>query len=413
MRILIGTYQLDAWAGSETYLLTLAEQLQRLGHETAVHTHIAGDVAQEAARRGIEVLTGAEVEWEAPDAAIAQDAVSAYALAAAFPSAPQLYIAHSESHDLQMPPQLPDLVGAIVAMNGRVARFVASTAASPPVVRLRQPVDLDRFALAGELPARARRAVLLGNYLAGSRRRLVLEACAAAGLQAEQLGAHVGTATADAASAIAEAHVVIGQGRAIIEAMACGRAAYVFDQRGCGGWITSHSYAALAEDGFAGVTSSAALGPAELQADLERYEPAMGAVNRGLAAAHHDARHHAGEVVALLRELGAAPSRPVTPLREMSRLVQLQWTGWSREQALVRENRLLRESRDRAEAEYDVLAAVHAETVAEMERTHDLVRARDEELRNARRHIAAADRARPGGGALASVRRAIAQLRRR
>ena len=411
MRILIGTYQLDAWAGSETYLLTLAEQLQRLGHETAVHAHIAGEVAEEAARRGIEVLTGAHVACEPPDGVIAQDAVSSYALAAAFPSAPQLYIAHSESHELQMPPQLPDLVGSVVAMNGRVARFVASTAASPPVVRLRQPVDLDRFALAGELPARARRAVLLGNYLTGSRRSLVLEACTAAGLETQQLGAHVGTATADAASAIAGAHIVIGQGRAIIEAMACGRAAYVFDQRGSGGWITSDSYAALAEDGFAGVTSSASFGPADLQSDLERYEPAMSAVNRGLAAAHHDARHHAGEVVALLRDLGAPRTRPATPLREMSRLVALQWTGWSREQALVRENRLLRESRDRAEAEYEVLAAVHAETVAEMERTHEIVRARDEQLRDAKALLAAGDR--PGRGLMASIRQATGRLRRR
>jgi hypothetical protein len=411
MRILIGTYQLDAWAGSETYLLTLAEQLQRLGHETVVHAHVAGDVAQEAARRGIEVLTGAHAECEPPDGVLAQDAVSSFGLAAAFPSAPQLYIAHSESHDLQMPPQLPDLVGSVVAMNGRVARFVASTAASPPVVRLHQPVDLDRFALAGELPARARRAVLLGNYLTGSRRSLVLEACAAAGLETQQLGAHVGTATADAASAIAAAHVVIGQGRAIIEAMACGRAAYVFDQRGSGGWVTSQSYAALAEDGFAGVTSSASFGPSELRAELERYEPAMGAVNRGLAGAHHDARHHAGEVVALLRELGAPGPRPAMPLREMSRLVQLQWTGWSREQALVRENRLLRESRDRAEAEYEVLTAVHAETLAELARTRDIVRLRDEQLRDAERRLAAGDR--PGDGAMASVRRAAARLRRR
>lgn len=409
MRILLGTYQLDAWAGSETYLLTLAEQLQRLGHDTAISAQVLGGVADEAARRGIEVRAGAHPGGERPDAVVAQDAATSYELAAAFPDVPQLYVAHSEVHDLQTPPQLPDVVQAVVAMNGRVARWVAATAASPPVVRLHQPVDLDRFRPAGALPARARRAVLLGNYLDGSRRDLMVRACAEAGFEAQQLGAHVGTATADAASAIAGAHVVIGQGRAILEAMACGRAAYVFDQRGGGGWVTGESYSGLAEDGFAGVTTPAALGVADLRADLERYDPAMGAVNRGLLSAHHDARHHAVAIVGLLRDLAPPAPRTDVALREMSRLVLLQWMGWSREQALVRENALLREGRDRAEAEYEVLAGVHAETVAEMERTHKIVRLRDEELRNAERRLVAADGHRGGVGA--SCRRIVARLR--
>ena len=59
MRILLGTYQLDAWAGSETYLLTLAEQLQRLGHDTAISVAGLGGVADEAVRRGIDVRAGA------------------------------------------------------------------------------------------------------------------------------------------------------------------------------------------------------------------------------------------------------------------------------------------------------------------------------------------------------------------
>jgi hypothetical protein len=412
MRILIGTYQLDAWAGSETYLLTLAEQLQRLGHDTAVYAEVLGEVAEEAVRRGIDVTTGAAPAIETPDAIVVQDATSSYTLAAAFPGVPQLYVAHSEIHDLQTPPQLHDLVGVVVAMNGRVARRIAATAASPPVVRLHQPVDLDRFKIAGSLPDRARRVVLLGNYLEGGRRDLVVAACTAAGLETEQVGAHGGTATADAAAAIAGAHVVIGQGRAILEAMACGRAAYVFDQRGAGGWVTGESYPALAEDGFAGVTGEAALGAVDLRADLERYAPAMGAVNRGLLSAHHDARHHAAAIVGLLRDLAPSASHTGAPLREMSRLVQLQWIGWSREQALIRENALLRESRDRAEAEYDVLAAAHAETVAEMERTHAIVHARDAQLRDLERRLAAGDHPR-GAGSRSPLRKLAARLRPR
>jgi hypothetical protein len=409
MRILLGTYQLDAWAGSETYLLTLAEQLQRLGHDTAISAQVLGGVADEAARRGIEVRAGARPGGDRPDAVVAQDAATSYELAAAFPDVPQLYVAHSEVHDLQTPPQLPDVVQVVVAMNGRVARWVGATAASPPLVRLHQPVDLDRFRPAGALPARARRALLLGNYLDGSRRDLMVQACAAVGIEAQQLGAHVGSATADAASAIAGAHIVIGQGRAILEAMACGRAAYVFDQRGAGGWVTGESYPGLAEDGFAGVTTPAALGAVDLRADLERYDPAMGAVNRGLLSAHHDARHHAVAIVGLLRDLAPSTPRPDVALREMSRLVLLQWMGWSREQALVRENALLREGRDRAEAEYDVLTAVHAETLGELERTRTIAELRDEELRNAERPHIAPDEGRDGVPAL--HRRIVARLR--
>jgi len=82
LRLLLATHSLDHVGGSETYLLTAAEQLQRLGHEVTVHAAERGACAELARSRGI--AADGEIP-EACDAAIVQDAGMAHALAERLP----------------------------------------------------------------------------------------------------------------------------------------------------------------------------------------------------------------------------------------------------------------------------------------------------------------------------------------
>ena len=105
--------------------------------------------------------------------------------------------------------------------------------------------------------------------------------------------------------AMNDADIVVGKARVIIEAMACGRAAYVYDYAGRDGWVTAGNYAALEADNFAGMATGLGVDPAGLAADLPAYDAAMGDVNRDLAVRHHHAGRHADALVALFRRLGA------------------------------------------------------------------------------------------------------------
>lgn len=349
MKLLLATNHLGL-GGSESYLFTVAEQLDRLGHTVTVFAADPGPGAEVARERCLE-LVGEDGLEDDFDAALVQDAAVSLLLADRCPSAPQLFVAHSEIFDLQAPPQLDGLVGAVVALNERVASRMRSFATGVEVVRLRQPIDTERFAPRSELPPAARRVLLLSNTPNADRLRMLEDACAKAGLELTRIGGADGVTT-DPRPALARAEIVIGYGRSILEAMACGRAAYVYDWHGGDGWVTAESYAGIESDGIGGRTPGRPIDAQRLTEDLLGYEAGMGPVNHDLVMAHHRANVHAQELVGLFERLAESPSHSRAPLEEMARLVRLEWRAQGDVQALSRENvrlnALLGESEQRA-----------------------------------------------------------------
>jgi cysteinyl-tRNA synthetase len=87
MRVVLGTHHLIAAGGSDTYLVTVAEHLQRLGHEVTIHALEQGEMADRARGRGLPVAAGERELPEACEAVLSQDAVTAYELAERYPQA--------------------------------------------------------------------------------------------------------------------------------------------------------------------------------------------------------------------------------------------------------------------------------------------------------------------------------------
>jgi hypothetical protein len=335
VEIVVSTHHLGL-GGSESYLLTVAEQLQRLGHGVTVFAGSLGPGAEIGRARGLEIQNREDELPETCDVVFSNESVTAYKLAERYSTTPQVYALHAETLDLSVPPQLPGLVQAVVVLHDRVDRRAQALAHVPELVRLRQPVDTERFRPRGALRNPARRVLLLGNYVTAERRDLVLRACEAEGLECVQLGA-TSSVTVEPEHELCRADIVIGKGRAIVEAMACGRAAYVYDLYGGDGWVTPERYGLLAADNFGGQAEATATDLARLRRDLEAYSPEMGPANRDLAVANHSATRHAQELVTLFQRLSPQARHDATPLRELSRLVRLQWAselraeGWAAE----------------------------------------------------------------------------------
>lgn len=340
MQLVLATNHLGL-GGSESYLLTVAEQLDRLGHEVVIYAPELAAGARVAAARGLAVVGERELPEDC-DAVLVQDGGVSLQLAGLLPQAPQVFVAHSETFDLQAPPQLDGIVAAVVALNDRVAARMRSFATPVEVVRLRQPIDTERFVPRGSLPSVARTALVFGNNPQADRQGLLEKACRETGLELGRLGGPGAQAT-DPREALAGADIVIGYGRAILEAMACGRAAYVYDWHGGEGWVTADSYPAIEADGIAGRSGRRVLDAGSLAADLAGYDAAMGAVNHDLVISHHRANVHAQELLALIERLGPVPERPRAPLAEMARLVRLEWRARGDVQGLAHDNVTLRE----------------------------------------------------------------------
>jgi glycosyltransferase involved in cell wall biosynthesis len=373
VEIVIGTYHLGL-GGSESYTLAVAEQLQRLGHDLTIFGVQPGPAADVARARGLEVRLTEDELPERCDVLFAQDAVTSYQLVERYPRTPLVYTAHADEYDFCTPPQLQGIVQAVVVLNDRIARHVRSLGVVPEVVRLRQPVDVKRFYPRTPLNEEPRRGLVLGNWVQPDRRRLLRQACADAGIEYREHGATIGAYTREPELELASADIVFGKARVIVEAMASGRAAYVFDHNGGDGWVTPERYDLLEADNFGGQAEAAATGLARLRADLAAYDPAMGPANRDLAVANHSASRHAHELVALFSRLAPQAERADGPLRELSRLARLQWVSESRVLELSAEVLHLRSEVTRLTGNPPWLVAVGAGQVRRLRRLGRFIR---------------------------------------
>ncbi|GAA1448300.1 hypothetical protein GCM10009641_75990 [Mycobacterium cookii] len=325
MRIVLANSAFHRVGGSETYLATLAENLLRLGHDVRIYTRVAGDMAMLARRHGIEVIDSVDDLGVAADAVLSQDGIVAYDLAGAWPQVPQAFVCHSSLFDVQQPPLVPGTASAVIVLNDRVRRRVEALNVDLEVVRLKQPIDTQRFSPRSSPAARPTRALVLSTYLDGAQRHVLDESCAAAGVELVSIGIdHVDLAPE---ALMADVDFVVGKGRAVLEAMACGRPAYLFDSFGGDGWITPDNYPELEADGLTGQLGERGIDADRLRADLAAYDPDWGRLGRELVLRHHDARQHAHAVLDVLAGLGAGHGRPVTLESELARQVQLRWSA--------------------------------------------------------------------------------------
>lgn len=325
MRIVLGNNTLGSPGGTETYTLTVATQLQRLGHEVWVHANEQGDLSDAARSEGLRIPQRADALPTEVDAVVASDGIVALDLAGRYPTAPLVLIGHSDIFDFALAPRLPGLLSGAVALYDRVERRLRGADLGVPITRLAQPVDVELFKPLRSLPQRARVVLVLGNYMRGARLGQIERACERNGLELRHVGIHGRAQTLTPVQTLCEADIVIGKARVAIEAMAAGRATYVLDHNGGDGWVTAESYAVQAADNFGGQSTDVMIDEDRLTADLAGYDWAMGLVNRDLAVRHHAATPHAAELATLLQGLVPRAAPVPGPLTEMARLVRTAW----------------------------------------------------------------------------------------
>ncbi|MDX6690651.1 MAG: hypothetical protein QOG15_2108 [Solirubrobacteraceae bacterium] len=325
MELIVALHELARPGGPQTYALTVAEQLARLGHGVTLYARELGPMAGLARERGLAVTARSdELPERADGVLVGVDRSLAFALAERYPDAARVYVVHTVD-DIHLPPPVDGVVAATVVLNDRFAARAAASVGAGEVVRLRQPVDMRRFSVRSPPAERPERVLLLGDYHGdlGSRAEILKEAWSGAGLEWVQVGAP--EPQLDIAPAMYDVDVVVGHGRSIVEAMASGRPAYVLDDAGADGWVTPESYKRIESGGFSGMAGEAPLDAQRRREDLDAYRPELGRLGYDLARAHHDARPHAAALVALIEQISPeAPPLEHDALTALMRLSEAQ-----------------------------------------------------------------------------------------
>jgi hypothetical protein len=328
MQFVLANRHLLAAGGTEVHLVTIGEHLLRLGHAVMLYAPQIGPFADHVRQRGLDVCDNVRELPKACDVVFAQDTIAAYQLASFYPDALNIFRVCGDVSDFQLPPQTSGVVDLTVVLSDRYERAARACAVVTPLLRLRVPIDIDRLVAMGPLRKRPRKAVLLGNYL--ERDEVVIDAWSRHGMEVRRVGGHV--QSYDVAKEVADADIVVAKARAALDAMACGRAVYVYDVFGGDGWVTPSLYPALEADNFAGQATGRVIDAAALEADLADYRAEMGTVNRDLILQHHSARDHVIALLDAIKQI-APQERPVAPFQELARLIALRsaWEVTARE----------------------------------------------------------------------------------
>lgn len=337
MRIGLLTTFLNTLTGSELFVFDVARALRRRGHEvTCVVLTLAPDspLPKLLRREGVTV-TDALPEEGALDALVFQLLETYPLVAGRWLDVPRIGISHGPKLPEHIPPA--DLPGVThLALTEEGAAFQRERG-WPHVHHLPYGIDLDRFAAGPPLPEHPRRALVHSKYCDTS---IVRDACAEHGIEVLELGrdswqpgpdrdhfAGIVEVLDDGTVVDRAPHVaafgverqlhavdlVFAMGRSAVEALATGRACFVYGYRDVGdGMVTPERIAGQSAVNFSGRATSRRFDRRSMAEDLGLYRAAMGEHNVRWAREHRDLESFVGGLEALLvRPAAGAPgARP-------------------------------------------------------------------------------------------------------
>lgn len=326
MRLVLGLRIPSAGGGVRTYTETTAVALQKAGHDITVYSPDSGEWAGWFGDRGIRTVGKTADLPQQIDFFLPQDLPTAYDLLEARPDVPQAFTWHSHTYDVDLSPNLEGSTAVIFTHYTSALTRADALSFKPPIVEVGQPINLSRFSPHGPIGERPTKAAAISNYLVGDRRAILVEACEKAGIELTIYGVNEPQSSINPEIEMNAVDIVFGKGRVIAEALACGRAAYLYDFYGTDGWITADNFAEFAGSGFAGYVTEHSADPDRIAADLtEGYKPTMGMVNRDLALSRFTDWRHAAQIVTTLeKHLGERPAHNDSAF-ELARITRTSW----------------------------------------------------------------------------------------
>lgn len=215
MKILLTNNTLQNLAGSETWVKTMFESLESLGHQ------VGACVAS-----GEDLLIGKTVEN--PDLAIINHN-SCLNILKNLPCK-KIFTSHGVIPDLEQPVEGADIY---VSVSEEVQENLKNKGFESVIIR--NPIDCEKFKSTRPINDKIKKVLFSSNYQ-GYAKNVIIQTCQELGIELEIIGGN--NRVVNIVDKINEADLVIGLGRTAYEAMACERNVIIFDYNGADGMAT-------------------------------------------------------------------------------------------------------------------------------------------------------------------------------
>ena len=277
MKILLGTFFLREWTGSELFTVELVRALAGRGHNVHAHAPAVGPLARELADEGFDVRPRlADLAAMDFDVAHVHHNVVATAVRETFPTLPIVMLVHGILPLLEQPPSADLRIAKLLCVSEEAEQHVQERGTfGAPTEVVRNFVSAEYWRPTPRVGQKLRRVLVLSNEYPPAMRDTVEKACAIAGAEVEHVGLPENRQR-DVKPAIDRADLVITLGRGAIQAMAMERNVLVLGPRGGDGLVDEHSFFEFRQRNFSGRTANIAFTPETLATELLRYDPGLG-----------------------------------------------------------------------------------------------------------------------------------------
>lgn len=264
---------LTGHTGTETVVRDLALGLQATGHQPMVYAPTLGAIAQEIAAAGVPVVSRFELLPYEPDVIHGHHHVETVQALLQFPRARGIFVCHDRLSPNDIPPRLPRLLRYVAVDENCRERLAEEYQIPPQLIRvIYNWVDVHKFHPRPPLPPTPQRALVFSNYAGpDSHLTAVQEACAAARLPLDVIGAGSGQSCPEPERRLGQYDLVFAKARCALEAMAVGAAVILCDARGLGPLVTAATVAQLRPWNFGMRLLRDPLEPPRILQEINRY----------------------------------------------------------------------------------------------------------------------------------------------
>jgi hypothetical protein len=274
MRILLTNNTLDRRAGTELYVLDVARELQKRGHQPVAFSQRQGDVAASLRACGVPVVDDPRKMGAPPDVIHGQHHIETLIALTSFPGVPAVSFCHGWAPWQEEPLRFPRVLRYVAVDQPCWEKLVLENGIPADKVQLLfNFVDMERFPRRSALPRAPRRALAFGNYFSpGPAFETLRNACLRSGIQLDAAGMSCGNPHPAPERLLPGYDLVFAKARSALEAMAVGAAVILCGPEGLGPLACPGNWSELRRLNFGFRTLNLPYTEDELSNQIRRYD---------------------------------------------------------------------------------------------------------------------------------------------